>query len=117
MSGAHANAARAKIVRVCLFLHFTAPGFPTGEAHPHHDGQSLFRSSGQVFVEIHTVTCRAIYCLPRPTMFAPQLNWLGPGPSVESQVRGVWARAWTVNVCVCLVSGASLGKPPECLPT
>jgi len=38
-------------------------------------------------------------------MFAPQLNWLGLGPSVESQVRGVWARAWTVNVCVCLVAG------------
>ena len=63
MGGAHAKASRAEIIRVGFFFDFFAGhGCQSGEAHHHHDGESLFRSSCQISVEMHTVTCRAVYC-------------------------------------------------------
>lgn len=54
MGGADANALGTEVVGVGFFFDFAHLSHEGREADYHHDRQSLFRSSGQILVKMHT---------------------------------------------------------------
>src|SRR5262249_40850979 len=59
MRGADTNTLGTEIISVGFFFDFAAIRRDCGKAHHDHDREPLFRSSGQMFVKIHTHTCCA----------------------------------------------------------